>query len=246
MSSQDKSRKAITLRAKNSFGAGYPVGVLPTFGENLKRLRERAGLKNKELAEKVSVKPPTISAWERNRGGLPETPTLFKLAKALNCPIEELLQGVDAEYSSAAERRREKAMALLGKKREIDFDELGAWDRYNDFQQLLMEARDDDEQARLARAIQIAVTYREDDLPRHGADHRSGSLQGGPPDGVPASDDERRELYELRERVKAIEAALGELQDVASRITRIAARGLEGPEAPHVATEGGGVDRKTG
>jgi transcriptional regulator with XRE-family HTH domain len=242
---QDNSRRCITLGAKNIFAPGYPVGLLPTFGENLKRLRTRAGLKNKELAAKVAVKPPTVSAWERDRGGLPETPTLFKLAKALGCPIEELLQGVDAEYEAAAEKRRQELLDRFGKRLAVDFDEPGAYDRYNEMQRLIGEAEHAGEQARLARAIQFALTYRESDLPRHTDDHRSGSPQGGPPD-VPASDDERRELFELRERVKAIEAALGELQDVASRITRLAVRGAESRETAQPATDSSGSDRKTG
>lgn len=241
---QDNSRRLITLRAKNNCGAGYPVGLLPTFGENLTRLRKRAGLKNKELAGKVSVKPPTVSAWERDRGGLPETPTLFKLAKALDCSIEELLAGVDAEYATAAETRRQQAWSVVGKKRSIDFDEPGAWDRYNEMQRLLWEARDDDEHAKIVRAIQFALTYRESDQSRHDDDLRSGSPQGGPAD-VPASDDERRELFELRERVKAIEAALGELQDVAIRITRLAVRGAESREAAQPAADSSRSDRKT-
>lgn len=68
------------------------------FGQNIKRLREKAGLKGLELADRLGVKPSVVSAWENDRRGLPETPTLFRLAKALNASIDELLRGVDAGY----------------------------------------------------------------------------------------------------------------------------------------------------
>lgn len=74
--------------------------VMASFGENVKRLRKTAGLKGKDLAVQVGVKPSVISGWENNRSGLPETPTLFKLAKALKCPIDELLDGVDEQYDT--------------------------------------------------------------------------------------------------------------------------------------------------
>jgi transcriptional regulator with XRE-family HTH domain len=89
--------------AENSL-AGY-LWPVPSFGENLKRIRQRSRLKSKDVAERVDVAKSVVSGWENNRRGLPETPTLFKLAKALNCSIEELLQGVDAEYEAAVQKR---------------------------------------------------------------------------------------------------------------------------------------------
>jgi transcriptional regulator with XRE-family HTH domain len=87
--------------------AGY-LRAVPSFGENLKSIRQRAKLKAKDVAERVDVARSVVSGWENDRRGLPETPTLFKLAKALNCSIEELLQGVDAEYEAAAQKRAPK------------------------------------------------------------------------------------------------------------------------------------------
>jgi transcriptional regulator with XRE-family HTH domain len=89
--------------AENSL-AGY-LWPVPSFGENLKRIRQRSRLKSKDVAERVDVAKSVVSGWENNRRGLPETPTLFKLAKALNCSIEELLQGVDEEYEAAVQKR---------------------------------------------------------------------------------------------------------------------------------------------
>lgn len=77
---------------------------VPSFGENVRTQRERRGMKSLELAELLDVAPSVVSAWENDRRGLPETPTLLKLAKALNCTIDELLSGVDAEYDRIRER----------------------------------------------------------------------------------------------------------------------------------------------
>lgn len=55
----------------------------------LAELRKAAGLTQKELARKVKVSQPNISAWER---GLPMGKrTREKLAKALKTSVSELL-----------------------------------------------------------------------------------------------------------------------------------------------------------
>lgn len=71
------------------------------FGANVARLRRASGLRGYSLAAKVGVTSPVISAWENGRNGLPETPSLLKLAKALKCSIDDLLVGVDPDYDSA-------------------------------------------------------------------------------------------------------------------------------------------------
>lgn len=72
--------------------------LVGTFGDNVRRLRQRARLNSAQLAETVGVTRPVVSKWEKNRTGLPETPTLFRIAKALRCTVEELLEGIDEEY----------------------------------------------------------------------------------------------------------------------------------------------------
>lgn len=94
--------QAVRLQANCFFDGGYTLPAVATFGENVKRLRLAAGLRGNQLAARVRVKPPVITGWEKNRGGLPETPTLLKLAKALRCTIDDLLSGVDAEYDVLA------------------------------------------------------------------------------------------------------------------------------------------------
>jgi transcriptional regulator with XRE-family HTH domain len=72
------------------------------FGRNIKRLREACDppMNGKELGEAIGRDGPTISKWEAGKGGLPETPTLFRLAKNLKAPVEELLRDVDEEYDA--------------------------------------------------------------------------------------------------------------------------------------------------
>jgi len=78
--------------------------VKRTFGENLRRIRKEAKLSARDLAARVGVSPPVMSKWETQKG-LPEGPTLLKLAKALGVSIDELLAGVDPEYDLVREDR---------------------------------------------------------------------------------------------------------------------------------------------
>jgi phage repressor protein C with HTH and peptisase S24 domain len=79
----------------------YVFPFVATFGQNLQRLRERAGFKTaKALSDALGVVPSMISKLENDQQGLPETPTMLRLAKTLKCTVDELLDGVDAEYDA--------------------------------------------------------------------------------------------------------------------------------------------------
>jgi transcriptional regulator with XRE-family HTH domain len=95
-----KSRRDINLQPHKFICDGYNSAHVSTFGGNVRRLREAAGLKGVDLAARVKVTPPVVSGWENGRTGLPETPTLLKLAKVLHCSIDDLLAGVDQEYDA--------------------------------------------------------------------------------------------------------------------------------------------------
>jgi transcriptional regulator with XRE-family HTH domain len=221
----------------------YPASYLaavPSFGENLKRIRKRSKLKSKDIAERVDVARSVVSGWENDRRGLPETPTLFKLAKALECSIEELLHGVDAEYEAAAEKRKTEALALFGKKGEIDFDAPGAYDRFNVAEELFAEANSHEERARLVRAIQFALAHARD-LPRHSTDQKISA--GGVPD-VPAS--ERDRISQLEAELSDLKSKWRDVQDVARNLFQIAVAGDEGSAAPGVAAGRGKSSRKAG
>lgn len=61
---------------------------------NLKRIRRESGLTQAGLAEKADVNVRMIQYYEQGRKSIntAEAMTVYKLAKALDCTIEELLE----------------------------------------------------------------------------------------------------------------------------------------------------------
>ena len=59
---------------------------------SIKEARERKGLSQAELAEKLGVHQTSIAAWENSKWG-PVARRLPDMAKILDCSIEELLTG---------------------------------------------------------------------------------------------------------------------------------------------------------
>lgn len=57
--------------------------------ENLRILRERTGLSQKEVAHALEIKQNTVSMWETSES-MPRADKLPKLAKLYNCSIDEL------------------------------------------------------------------------------------------------------------------------------------------------------------
>jgi transcriptional regulator with XRE-family HTH domain len=60
------------------------------FHQNLKRLREKAGLTQEELAEELAVTRQSVSKWELGINE-PDLPTIRALCRILNCSYDELL-----------------------------------------------------------------------------------------------------------------------------------------------------------
>ena len=65
-------------------------------GETIKTLRERKGMTQKQLAEKLAVSDKAVSKWETNHG-MPDISILTELAQALSVSVPELLSGNIAE-----------------------------------------------------------------------------------------------------------------------------------------------------
>ena len=59
---------------------------------NITMLRNKAGLTQKELADKLFISNKTVSKWERG-GGYPEITQLIRLAKVFGVTVEELVVG---------------------------------------------------------------------------------------------------------------------------------------------------------
>ncbi len=56
----------------------------------IKRIREAAGLRQYELAERMGVKQASVSAWESG-AAMPSAANLLKLADIFSCTVDEIL-----------------------------------------------------------------------------------------------------------------------------------------------------------
>lgn len=61
-----------------------------SFGENLKRLREKEKLTQKDVADKLQVSRQSVSKWEQGYS-LPVVTFIVPLSRVLNCTLEEVL-----------------------------------------------------------------------------------------------------------------------------------------------------------
>ena len=77
-----------------------------TFGENLARLRKKAGLSQEELAGKLNLTRQTVSKWETGQSE-PDLASLNRLCQLLDAGPEELLLGISQE------ERKEKPSAKI-------------------------------------------------------------------------------------------------------------------------------------
>ena len=100
-----------------------------SFGENLKEARQRAGITQEVLADRLGFKGTTaISLWERIDAPVPEPKTIRKLAEAIGCGPAELLDGVVTPYDELRGATNSVATAgqrLTPEQRRL----LAAWDR---------------------------------------------------------------------------------------------------------------------
>lgn len=62
-----------------------------TFGEKLQRLRQKAGLSQDALAERLNVSRQAVSRWERNET-MPETEKVVALAELFGVSTDYLLR----------------------------------------------------------------------------------------------------------------------------------------------------------
>ncbi len=68
-----------------------------SFSDNLKYYREKAGLTQRTLAEKIGMSEKSVSKWE-NRGGLPMVDCLISLSRVFGVSMEDLLLGIGEEF----------------------------------------------------------------------------------------------------------------------------------------------------
>ncbi len=59
----------------------------------IEQLRQSAGLTQRQLADAVNVTESTIRNWEHDRNGTVMVEKVYRLCKALNCSLEDLVAG---------------------------------------------------------------------------------------------------------------------------------------------------------
>ena len=99
-----------------------------TFGENLKKARKNKGFTQKELAEIVGVKRPTVAGYE-SKDQEPSYKTLKKIAGILDCSIDSLLAN-DYDNYKISESKISKEI-LNNKELKSFFNEIKGMDEEN-------------------------------------------------------------------------------------------------------------------
>jgi len=90
--------------------SGYADSRLASIGENLKRIRGDED--QKAVAKRMGIPQARLSNWEKNRYRTVSVRTLLWLAKGYRCGVEQLVQGLDAEYDAGRD--------LLGQGRTVE------------------------------------------------------------------------------------------------------------------------------
>lgn len=94
--------------------------ILNVFGENLKRLREKHNMSQKDLAEVLGNSDKTISKWE-NGNTDPGTEMIGEIAKHFNVSIGELTEGYISSDSCSNEDMRKVYEAINSLNRRVSF-----------------------------------------------------------------------------------------------------------------------------
>lgn len=72
---------------------------MPLFGENVRAAMRRTGLERDTLAAKLGVGETQVDKW-LNAKANPRLTTILRLANALDVSVEQLIDGIDAEYAA--------------------------------------------------------------------------------------------------------------------------------------------------
>lgn len=88
-----------------------------TLGNRLQRLRQRQGLSQDALAEKLGVSRQTVSKWERDEA-VPEVEKLLRLSELYGVSLDELVKGDAPESAPQAESQGESQAEPAAVQRE--------------------------------------------------------------------------------------------------------------------------------
>jgi transcriptional regulator with XRE-family HTH domain len=81
------------------------------FGENVKTIRERRGLSQEQVAERLGLKRQANLPRLENGNEIPSPARILALAVALECEPGELLEDVETEYDKLRKRGAGKQKA---------------------------------------------------------------------------------------------------------------------------------------
>jgi len=70
--------------------------------KNIRRLCEEKGMTHRALAEKAGITKVSISRYCSGKR-VPSAPTLYAMAKALDCRMDDLMEGVDVDVPEEAD-----------------------------------------------------------------------------------------------------------------------------------------------
>jgi len=68
-------------------------------GKNIKKLREKKGLTQLDLAERLNVTRQAISNWETEKTQ-PDIDTLQKIAQVFEVSVEEVIYGIERKFTT--------------------------------------------------------------------------------------------------------------------------------------------------
>jgi len=92
---------------KRTVAAGRPMGsttfdasIAEAFGDSVREIRTAAGISQEALAHAAGIERSYMGKVERGQH-LPSLVLVFKIARALNCKIVDLMASVEGKLNSA-------------------------------------------------------------------------------------------------------------------------------------------------
>lgn len=96
-------------------------------GEKLRRIRERKGMYQSELAEKLGVQQRDVSYWETGKR-LPSVLMLRKIAKILGCTMEDLVYDDLGENMKQFREAKNLSIEELAEMVGVNQDDIICWE----------------------------------------------------------------------------------------------------------------------
>ncbi len=92
---------------------------MPGFADNLRRLCLAAGVPVAEMGRRLGAMPGEVAAWQSRSAPLPELHVLVRMADALGCRVDDLLEGEDHDFDHPQRRHAALIAARMGRVRTL-------------------------------------------------------------------------------------------------------------------------------